>query len=259
MPTPQQILERLAAIGQALAATGHGLALIGLGSVGLERERLDQWSDLDFFAIVEPGSKAQFLNDLSWLAAIQPISYAFQNTVDGYKLLYSDEIFCEFAVFEPAELPNIPFAPGQIIWQAAHVDATIALPQLALPTSNRQQPAWLLGEALTCLYIGLCRYQRGEWLSAQRFIQHFAVDRVLELIGTWPQFGLAAGDVFANERRIEQRLPQLKPLLAAWVQGYQHSPASALAIVEFLAQHTQVDPSMRSLIERLANDALQAE
>ncbi len=256
MPTPQQLLARLDAIGQALAASGHGLALLGLGSVGLERERLDQWSDLDFFALVEPGSKQQFLADLSWLAAIQPISYAFQNTVDGYKVLYSDEIFCEFAVFEPAELPNIPFAPGQIIWQAPHVDAAIALPQLAMPTANQHQPEWLLGEALSCLYIGLCRYQRGEWLSAQRFIQHFAVDRVLELIGTWPQFNLAAGDVFANERRIEQRLPEIKPLLADWVQGYRASPASALAIVGFLAKHTHVDPSMHNLIERLAHEAL---
>lgn len=256
MPTPTQLLARLAAIGQALAASGHGLALIGLGSVGLERERLDQWSDLDFFAIVEPGTKPLFMNDLSWLAAIQPISYAFQNTVDGYKLLYSDEIFCEFAIFEPAELPKIPFAPGQIIWKAPHVEASIALPQLAMPATNQRQPEWLLGEALTCLYVGLCRYQRGEWLSAQRFIQHFAVDRVLELLNYLPTFSLPAGDAFANERRIEQRLPELKPLLAQWVQGYQASPASALAIVAFLAQHTQVDPTMQVLIERLANEAL---
>lgn len=256
MPTPTQLLARLAAIGQALAASGHGLALIGLGSVGLERERLDQWSDLDFFAIVEPSTKPLFMNDLSWLAAIQPISYAFQNTVDGYKLLYSDEIFCEFAIFEPAELPNIPFAPGQIIWKAPHVEASIALPQLAMPAANQHQPAWLLGEALTCLYVGLCRYQRGEWLSAQRFIQHFAVDRVLELLNYLPTFSLPAGDAFANERRIEQRLPELKPLLATWVQGYQASPASALAIVAFLAQYTQVDPTMKALIERLASEAL---
>lgn len=256
MPTSTQLLARLAAIGQALAASGHGLALIGLGSVGLERERLDQWSDLDFFAIVEPGTKPLFMHDLSWLAAIQPISYAFQNTVDGYKLLYSDEIFCEFAIFEPAELPTIPFAPGQIIWKAPHVDASIALPKLAMPAANHHQPEWLLGEALTCLYIGLCRYQRGEWLSAQRFIQHFAVDRVLELLNYLPAFSFPTGDAFANERRIEQRLPELKPLLAQWVQGYQASPASALAIVTFLAQHTQVDPTMQVLIERLANEAL---
>ena len=256
MPTPTQLLARLDAIGQALATSGHGLALIGLGSVGLERERLDQWSDLDFFAIVAPGTKPLFMNDLNWLAAIQPISYAFQNTVDGYKLLYSDEIFCELAIFEPAELPKIPFAPGQIIWKAPHVEAAIALPQLAMPATNQHQPEWLLGEALTCLYVGLCRYQRGEWLSAQRFIQHFAVDRVLELLNYLPTFSLPAGDAFANERRIEQRLPELKPLLAQWVQGYQASPASALAIVAFLAQHTHVDPTMQALIERLANEVL---
>jgi hypothetical protein len=44
------------------------------------------------------------------------------------------------------------------------------------PVGQRKPPTveWLLGEALTCLYVGLCRYHRGEKLSAQLFIQHYA-------------------------------------------------------------------------------------
>ncbi len=104
---PERLLARLEAIGQSLAGSGRGLALIGLGSVGLELERLDAYSDLDFFAIVEPGSKSEYLADLGWLAAPAPIVYAFRNTVDGYKYLYQDGIFCEMAVFEPDELAAI--------------------------------------------------------------------------------------------------------------------------------------------------------
>ena len=38
---PDQLLQRLEAIAHSIAGTGRGLALIGLGSVGAELERLD--------------------------------------------------------------------------------------------------------------------------------------------------------------------------------------------------------------------------
>ncbi len=50
--TPTMLLQRLDSIGQCLRASNKALALLGLGSVGIETERLDQYSDVDFFAIV---------------------------------------------------------------------------------------------------------------------------------------------------------------------------------------------------------------
>jgi hypothetical protein len=44
---PQHLLDRLDAIGRSLEASSHALALIGLGSVGLELAQLDAHSDLD--------------------------------------------------------------------------------------------------------------------------------------------------------------------------------------------------------------------
>src|SRR5512137_1753520 len=102
MDKPQLLLSRLDAIGRSLERSGHALALLGLGSVGLETDRLDEFSDLDFFAIVEDGHKARYIEDLDWLSAACPIAYHFRNTVDGHKLLFSDGVFAEFAVFEPA-------------------------------------------------------------------------------------------------------------------------------------------------------------
>jgi lincosamide nucleotidyltransferase B/F len=61
---PQLLLKRLDEIGRSLEQSGHALALIGLGSVGLEQHRLDVYSDLDFFAIVEPGYKGHYLDNL---------------------------------------------------------------------------------------------------------------------------------------------------------------------------------------------------
>ena len=67
MPTPQHLLARLDAIGASLERSGHALALLGLGSVGAETARIDAYSDLDFFAIVEPGTKAHYIDNRDWL------------------------------------------------------------------------------------------------------------------------------------------------------------------------------------------------
>jgi lincosamide nucleotidyltransferase B/F len=108
------LLSRLTQIAQSLEQSKRALALIGLGSVGLELERLDEHSDLDFFVIVEAGFKQEFLEQLDWLICLSPVAYVFQNSADGFKLLYKDGVFCEFAIFEISELASIPFAPGRI-------------------------------------------------------------------------------------------------------------------------------------------------
>ena len=71
-PGPDHLLARLDDIGESLRRSGNALALIGLGSVGLERNRLDRYSDLDFFAIVEPGHKARYIDTLDWLESLTP-------------------------------------------------------------------------------------------------------------------------------------------------------------------------------------------
>ena len=253
MNSPETLLNRLNEIGRSLARSEGGLALIGLGSVGLETQRLDEFSDLDFFAIVQPGQKAAFLAELSWLAIV-PIAYAFRNTADGYKLLYADGIFCEFAVFEPQELSKIPFAPGRIVWKADALAAEIGQPVFRATVGHEHQdPEWLLGEALTCLYVGLGRYRRGEKLSAQRFIQHYAVDRLLELAPFfYGESQAAPADAFSPERRVEQRYPELNAWLPRWVAGYENSPQAALAILEFLGLHTPINPALRARILELA-------
>jgi hypothetical protein len=108
----QTLLTRLDEIGRSLERSAHALALIGLGSVGLDTHRIDAWSDLDFFAIVETGHKQEYLQNLSWLTNLGPVAYFFQNTVDGYKLLFADGVFCEFAVFEPTELETAVYTTG---------------------------------------------------------------------------------------------------------------------------------------------------
>ena len=248
---PQFLLQRLDEIGQALERSGHALALIGLGSVGLELDRIDSYSDLDFFVIVEAGYKRDYVDSLGWLSNIHPVAYSFLNTDDGYKLLYEDGIFCEFAVFEPDELQTIPFAPGRIIWKRADIPDAVARPASPPAARSRRSKEWLLGEALTNLYVGLNREKRGEGLSATRFIQGYAVDRVVELVEYIASAGQAHRDPYVNERRFEQRFPSLAHEVRSWMQGYDKNCESALAILAFLEEHFEVNEVIEKAIREL--------
>ena len=248
---PQFLLQRLDEIGQSLERSGHALALIGLGSVGLELDRIDSYSDLDFFVLVEEGYKRVYLDSLRWLSDVHPVAYSFLNTDDGYKLLFKDGIFCEFAVFEPDELKSIPFTPGRIVWKRADVPDAVAQGASPPPARSRRGKDWLLGEALTNLYVGLNREKRGEKLSATRFIQGYAVDRVVELVEYIASAEQVHRDPFVNERRFERRFPSLAREVSSWMQGYEKNCESALAIFAFLAGHFETNEAIAKAIREL--------
>jgi hypothetical protein len=252
MPTAPQLLERLDAIGHSLSATGQALALLGLGSIGTETDRLDEYSDLDFFAIVKPGFKSRFLDSLDWLESVYPLGYFFQNTVDGYKALFEDGIFCEFAVFEPQELTSIPFAKGRIIGKESGFDEAICIPR---PNEHRERSVeWLIGEALTNLYVGLGRVRRGEKLSGTRLIQTFAVDRIATLAKHLESVQPIVQDLFSEERRFEARYPDISSHLPEFMQGYDRNIESALAILAFLEQHFEINRAIRDAILKLCRE-----
>lgn len=246
MQPEHPLLIRLNAIGHSLRASDHALALLGLGSVGRDTHRLDSFSDLDFFAIVEPGYKERYIAQRDWLEAVHPVSFAFQNTVDGCKLLFEDGIFCEYAVFEPDELPAIPFSAGRVVWSAPGFDIAQLTP--APRQTGEKSLEWCIGEALTNLYVGLQRYHRGEKLSAMFLIQCYALTRITEIAAQIEMPAAASADEFASERRFEQRFPRLATSLPGFAQGYTHTLASARAILDFLDTHFSISTALRSQI-----------
>jgi lincosamide nucleotidyltransferase B/F len=250
---PQSLLTRLDEIGQSLERSEHALALIGLGSVGLELDRIDAYSDLDFFVIVEAGYKKSYIDSLQWMSDVHPITYSFLNTEDGYKLLFADGIFCEFAVFERDELKNIPFAPGRVVWKRADMPHTLGQPVSKQSTSTKRSKEWLLGEAVTNIYVGLQRDRRGEKLSAMRFIQGYAVDRLLELVEHIEPGNEIHRDPFVNERRFEQRYPDLVPQLRLWTQGYEKNRESALAILDYMEMHFEINEALANEIRKVSD------
>lgn len=156
MNKPKQLLNRLDEIGQALSKQQSALALIGLGSVGIELNRLDQFSDLDFFVIVKAGSKSQYLEDLGWLTNIAPVAYYFVNTPDGYKLLYEDGVFCEFAVFDENELGEAVFFSREGCMESKrHLgnDRDSPTPHQAKTTAFDRVAYWGSGHKFICWFI----------------------------------------------------------------------------------------------------------
>jgi hypothetical protein len=248
----QTLMQRLDAIAAALARRDDALALLALGSVGRETARIDRWSDLDFFVLVrDGGAKARFIADLDWLAEAHPLAWHFQNTVDGQKALMEDGVYCEFAVFEVHELAQIPYAPGRFVWRRDEVDPALAEPRRSLPGPSGE--AWLVGEALSNLLIGLQRNARGERLAAMRLIQGAALDRVLELRERCVALDTQIPrDPFNIDRRIERRQAGAPVLLPALAPGFAHNAAAALAILAELERCAPVAPRMAAEIRALA-------
>jgi hypothetical protein len=255
MADPNSLLSRLDSIGDSLSQTHQCHALLGLGSAGKETDRLDAYSDLDFFVIAKKGCKHRFIDNLDWLSRIGDLGYAFRNTIDGYKVLYKDGIFCEFAVFEPQELAQINFPAGRIVWQEEGFDSSMCQPspsKMSVPEPN-PDVEWHIGEALTNLYIGLCRERRGEKLSAMRFIQHFALDRLIDVVRVQDKPTAVIADPFVADRRIEIRFPSFATQLGQFSQGYYGNVESALAQLDFLDKHFDINHSMVKEIRRLCS------
>lgn len=252
IPSPaHRLLERLDAIAAALARRDDALALLALGSVGRETERIDAWSDLDFFVLVRDGAKPRYLDRLDWLADAWPLAWSYRNTVDGHKALMNDGVYCEFAVFEVHELPGIPYAPGRFHWRRDEVDPALAEPRRAPPGLSGED--WLIGEALSNLLIGLQREARGEHLAAMRLIQVHALDRLLELRERRgaTESGVPR-DPFNVDRRVEQRQRGVAESLPALAAGYAHNASSALAILAELECLADVAPRLATDIRALA-------
>jgi lincosamide nucleotidyltransferase B/F len=246
------LLRRLAEITQAAVGTGQVRAVLALGSIGLEMARIDQYSDLDVWIIAEDGFNQGLIDDLSWLTAVCPIGYRYKNGASGYKILFEDGLFAELDVFEMGELAALPFSEARIVWKAEGVPTSIGLPQRKPHPRDRSLDE-LLGEALTNLYVGLGRFHRGEKLTAMRFIQSYAVDRLLEMAHLIESEQPAWPDLFGQERRFERRFPVVAAELPHFLQGYDRTPESAQAILSFLDKHFEINQAIKqAILERLA-------
>lgn len=255
--------NRMEQLAESLQRNENVLGLLGLGSVGRGIDRLDDYSDLDFFLIVKEGSKADFLRDTRWLGLDQArVSWIFQNTPDGFKLFYEDGVYAENAVFTSDELKAADYAPGRWWFRREELDESLEQPAGASqngtgndvnpeedpsPETVQRDSVWLMGEILTCIYVGMCRFQRGEKLSAWRFISGHAYSMFLELLEMTagrrktaydPARGIR--DPYSIERRMEFRQPEIEDCSSSILLGYDRIPESAANFLDILEDQFEI-------------------
>lgn len=242
--------KRLNELSKVLQNKSDCLALLALGSCA-ELDRQDEWSDLDFFVIVEDAKQLNYLENLDWLEACAPLAYSFRNTIDGHKIMWDDGVYAEYAVFEMHMLPKIPFTTGLIMFKKEGVELSESS---FIPMPNLHQDIdYAVNEILTNLYVGLSRYHRGEILSAFKLIQVHAIDRVLSMADKLYVSRFENEDAFALDRRVEIRHPELCSLFTLSLLGYSQVLQSAKVLLEYLKSITELNPMMVNEIEKLIN------
>lgn len=254
---PERLLAFLDRLGAELDRRGDAVALLGLGSVGRDLHRLDEHSDADFFVTVDDlATRERYIADIGWLAAAQPVVWSFQNSEHGRKALLEDGLFAEYAVFTLDDLAGAGYPPARVHWRRADAPAGLEEPNVPLPQARSL--AYEVGECVTNLYVGLHRDLRGERLTATRFIQGYAVDRWIAVLGL---LGLGHGpqqDAFVVERGAERRFGSDLLPLGRLVPGYEHNGAAAGTLLALLQTHTDVDPAIGSAVADLVERSIAA-
>jgi len=160
--------------------------------------------------------------------------------------LFDDDLYAEFAVFELRELETVTYTVGRIVWKDNAFDEQWRIPKKQPVPWRAESKEWLIGEIVTCLYVGLCRYRRGEQLSAWRFVQGHAFTLLLEL--TEFERSDPTLDVFSQERRFERRHPDWPAHLGRFLQGYDRVAEAAQEMLAYLDEYYAVHPEIKRVI-----------
>ena len=248
-------LTRLDDLARALTPDDAVLAVLGLGSAGLEHNRFDDHSDIDFWLVVSDGpAKQRYLDDPGWLAGLGGrLAYSFVNDPNGRKALLADGLFLEYAVFTPQELRRLAFTGARVVWQRPGIPLGLDDHAAPSPPTSIDTVDFHVNEALTNLFVGLHRELRAERLTAFRFIQVYAVDRVLALLRLDAKRQWVQPDPFEATRRVEASFEDVP--LPAMAAGYDHNRAAARATLDWLTQCYDTDPAIVEAVRDLLTNA----
>ncbi|HEX5729934.1 hypothetical protein, partial [Microbacterium sp.] len=181
--------ERFEALSKGLAdrvqaADGlFGLVLLGSASDDAA-DRRDEWSDHDFFALIEPGRGADVRPDLSWLPEQDRIVLTAREGEIGFVAVYEDGHVFEFAVAEVDELADAVAGDATVVIDDAEgtVAGLIERARAKAAASDRFDPENDARLMLVKLLIGVGRVRRGEVLNGGQFIRTSAVQHLVRAI-----------------------------------------------------------------------------
>lgn len=202
-----------------LAPRPEVLGLVLLGS-GAERSRLDEWSDHDFYLVVEAGSAERYRQDLEWLPDGPPVVLSPRETDHGLKVVLADGHVLELAVASLEDVAGFAAHHWRIVHDTGPV--TPVIESCAMRTASeiaaRPSPDLARAAGLFCslLLIGVGRARRGELVAASAHVRTYAVAELLDLVaGLVPADAAALRDGLDPRRRVEASFPEVGPHIGA--------------------------------------------
>jgi hypothetical protein len=215
MQTVEEFLAYSAQLEQNLKPIDDLLGLIYLGSTA-DLQRVDQWSDHDFWVVVKDGTAEQYRQDLTWLPMHDQILFAPRDTQHGLKVMYQNGHILEFAIFDDSELEIAGADDYSVPLDKTNITARMAV-IAGKSTPKPIEPVSALQLYLTTLTIGVGRARRGETLIAHQFVHSFALAQFLGLLKHFvvPVTGSAkVADTLNPFRRVEKQYPQVAAALS---------------------------------------------
>lgn len=230
-----RFLTLRAALALKVSALPEVQGLVWAGSAA-EVERADEWSDLDFFLIVQDGVQEDFRTNLSWLPDDTLIAWTARETEHGLKVVYSDGFVLEFAVFTRDELSCAVVNHHAVEFGDDNIKDRVRAIHRPEPMPARQTVDDYLGMAYAQLLIGAGRFLRGERLVGNLFVHSYVISQILAasqlaLVGQNEQ----SADSLDPWRRVEQRYPVLAAELSQALA--LEVPQAALEIGEIMFRY----------------------
>lgn len=184
--------------------------LIALGSTA-DRTYRDYWSDHDFWIITSPGAQSSYLNTFSWLPQADNILMTVRHGISYRTVLYNDKHKVEYAVFDPDEAVRGKIERFQVLIDRQNISSLAEA--IRLQTHEERRSALAKPDMLENLCLLLCnayeRWERGERLSAQRYIQ-FSIDVCLDLLTAHHCLNKShMADKLDARRRLEEIEPEV--------------------------------------------------
>ena len=187
-----------------------GLVLLGSASQDGAARR-DEWSDHDFFALIEQGRGAELRPDLSWLPEQERLVLTAREGEIGFVAVYDDGHVFEFALSEVAELAGAVAGDASVVVddEAGTAAGLIHAARARAAASDRFDPENDARLVLVKLLIGVGRIRRGEVLNGGGFVRGWAVQHLVRAIrGRFADRSTMLRDTIDPLRRFERDFPE---------------------------------------------------
>ncbi len=182
-----------------------GLVLVGSAA---ETERVDAWSDHDFFVITSSGSQESLRTDLNWLPNSHSIAFSFRETEHGLKVVYESGAVLEFAIFDCTELQSCMVNHHRLAYGDHDVIQALETAKSRELNESSTDNLRDFRLFLSVLIIGAGRARRGEILTAGENIRSTAATALLKVL-TRQLDKDSRLDKFDPRRRFELVYPEI--------------------------------------------------